>query len=912
MTTVQRSPFSQQRPANSASGTVVDCGQEPEFAHTEGRRDAEPLPEQEWAASTARPSSTPALTTPASKSTVSAAAMKRGMTSAREVTSNEIAATTDAPSRAAASAATCAHCQLPVPRGLLRPGSTSQFCCSGCETAWSLIHDHHLDNYYSMREAWNSRPTPVTAVADTYEEFDHPVYQQRHVTVLRDDCHEVHWLLDGLHCAACVWLLEQLPSWTSGLHEVRVSLWQHTATVRWNPQEQTLSTIARRCATLGYAPRPATQESRREQTRRENRRQLIQLAIAGACAGNVMLLALALYAGQMSGMAAEQLHLLRGFSALVGAVSLLGPGATFYRGAMRAIRQRSPHMDIALTLGLVAGGAMGVVNTIRGAGEIYFDSLCMLIFVLLIGRYLQFRQQRSAADRLSVLQSLVPRTASRLTAVNTVEVVPSDALVVGDRVVVAAGGVLPADGIVTEGESLLDQALLTGESAGVPIAVGSSVTGGATNLAAPVTIEVTAVGTESRVGRLAELVESAALRQSPIVELANRVSGVFFAVVLFVAMGTGLFWLSRGWELAVENTIALLIVACPCALGLATPLTIAVALGRAAKQAMLIRGGELFERLCRPGHIWLDKTGTITQGHLSLAGWHGDRSAQPIVRLLEANVIHPVAEALQRSLGPSPDTAPPVDANIVVEQHRVLPGLGVTGTVAGQQWVVGSLRCLAEHGVDVSAERQWPAHDGIGVRVYVSRNGQLIAAADLADQIRPDSLAAIQALQQRGWTVGILSGDRTEMVQRVGLQLGLPPESLRGDALPETKLQVVESSRADRPVMMVGDGVNDAAALAAADVGVAVHGGAEASLNAAAVYLARPGLSQVVDLIDGSRRTLGAIRAGLVLSLLYNTTAVTLAAMGAITPLLAAVLMPLSSLSVTTLAFRQRTFGVHS
>ena len=803
----------------------------------------------------------------------------------------------------------CAHCALPVPPGLIAVERDRQFCCHGCEAAYELIHGTDLAGYYAICEQLDTHPPQAVELSDSCEEFDHPAFIERHVRMLPDGRCEARLLVDGIHCAACVWLLEKLPRLLPGVVSARVDLARRVARVQWDADAVSLSTIARRLRSLGYAARPAGGDAESDGFHQANRRQLVQLAIAGACAGNAMLLAVAMYAGWFSGIADDHSRLLRLASAVLGTVSLLGPGATFYRGAWNALRTRTPHMDISLSLGLAAGGLMGLVNTWRGTGEIYFDSLCMLVFVLLTGRYMQFRQQRRAAERVAVLRGLVPCIASRINGEGRVERVPVEALVVGDLVEVRVGDALPADGTVVSGTTQLDESLLTGESAGVRVADGDSAPAGAINLTAPIRLRVVSTGHETQVGRLSALVEAASLSRTPLVELANRASGVFLIVVLVVAAVTLVAWWPTGVDQAVDHTIALLIVACPCALGLATPLTIAVASGQAARRGILIRSGDVFELLSRRGTIWLDKTGTLTTGDLSLRSFHGDRSVAPFVRTLEEGIAHPVARSLARTLGRLTARDGLSEPSPLPDEFQYFPGLGVAGRFGDMRIECGSRRWLESRGADMTAVELWLADSpAAATTIHVSRDGRVVATFLLGDAPRDEARDTVTALREAGWRVGMLSGDQADIAKAVARDVGIELSRVIAGVLPEEKLEVIRRTSETEQVVMVGDGVNDAAALAAADVGIAVQGGAEASLRAAKVYLTQPGLGSLTELLAGSDRSMHAIRRGLALSFAYNITAVTLAACGMVTPLLAAVLMPLSSLSVIALATMQRAF----
>ena len=801
----------------------------------------------------------------------------------------------------------CWHCATPVPASLLDANTESQFCCNGCRTAYSIIHDCGLDRYYSLRPNGEGSPTPNVRES-SYEEMDDPVFAALHVHSQADGTSSIRLFLQGVHCAACVWLVERLPTIVHGVEWVRLSLTRSTVEIRWQHDVVKLSTIAKTLESLGYPPHPLTDASKAKANRNEDRRQIARLAVAGACAGNNMLIAFALYAGAFTGMEANHLQLFRWVSATIGLISLAWPGSVFFRGAWSALRTRTTHLDIPLAIGLGAGGIAGLVNTIRGTGDIYFDSLSVLVFFLLVGRWIQFRQQRRAADSVTMLKSLTPRSARRVT-LSSVVTIPIEAIDEGDLLEVRVGEIIPADGELLVGRSTVDEAILTGESKGRRVESGSMVLAGSTNLSAPIQLRVTSVGDDARIGKLMQLVENASLVRAPIVALAHRISGYFVIVVTTLALTTAAYWYWNGSNAWLDHAIALLVVSCPCSLGLATPLAIAVAQGRAARQAILIKGGEVVERLAHPATIWLDKTGTITEGRMRLRRWHGHAELLPAVAAMEQLASHPIAQALVDAATDAPTR------DITIKEFSQTMGSGVSATVDGQSIIAGSRRFVEESGVTLSDQdlRQLDEliRDGL-TPVLIAVNGRLSAMAGVGDEVRAEAATAIGELTQRGWVVGILSGDDKTIVEQVAQQVGIPKDLARGGLLPEDKLRCVQDAAQAGTVVMVGDGVNDSAALAAATVGVAVKGGAEASLHAAQVYLAGGSLDMLVQLVDGSRRTMRVIHRNFAVSLGYNAIAIGLAMAGMINPLVAALLMPTSSLLVVAFSVMSSTFRSES
>jgi Cu2+-exporting ATPase len=709
--------------------------------------------------------------------------------------------------------------------------------------------------------------------------------------------------LEGVHCVACVWLIEKLPELEAGVLEARLDLGRSLVRVTWSEQAIPLSRVARALDRLGYVPHPAKGAGARDARRREDRAFLSRIAIAGALSGNAMLLAGAMYFGIFSGMEREFEQLFRWLSMGLAATSLAWPGRVFFRGAMVALRTRTRHLDLPIAIGLLAGMAISVVNTLRGSGEIYFDTISTLTFLLLCGRWIQHRQQRSATDAVELLYSLTPARA-RLWEAGITREAPIDAVAAGAIVEVRAEESFPADGEIIEGATSVDQSILTGESLPVAVGVGQRVSAGSVNLSERVLVRVEAAGAETRVGRLMRLVEESALRRAPIVTAADKVAGWFVGAVIALAAITLGVWLLIAPGEAVGHALALLIITCPCALGMATPLAVTAAIGRAARRGIMIKGGEVLERLTEPGTMLLDKTGTITEGRQRLVHWEGDESVKPAVAALEARSSHPVARALAEALGAS---------SLAVSDVEQRQGEGISGVVAGERIDVGSAAYVLDqlgcgHGA-WARDAVSAAAEAANTPIVVARSGRVVAVAALGDGIRSDARRAIEMLRRDGWSVRILSGDEPRVVRAVAARLGIDASDAIGGASPEDKIGAVEEALARGPVVMVGDGVNDAAALARATVGVAVSGGAEASLAAADVYMRLAGLLPIVELCRGSRRAVRTIHTNLGVSLAYNALAVGITMLGLVNALTAAVIMPLSGLTVLTIALRARTFG---
>jgi len=796
----------------------------------------------------------------------------------------------------------CDHCGLPVPAGLVDSNADHQFCCSGCRVAYDVIHGAGLEGYYDLKDRIDAPELAALGRGTAYEEFDDPAFAELYCRRRKDGMTTVELYLEGVHCAACVWLVEKVPLVIPGVAECRLDVGRSLATVIWDSGMTALSSIARFLDSIGYPPHPFHGVEARDMERREDRALLIRIAVAGAIAGNVMLLAFALYGGYFHGISPTFRSLFRWVSLGLTLPSVLWCAQVFYRGAWGALKTRTLHMDVPISIGILAAFGWGVVNTIRDNGEVYFDSVTVLIFFLLVGRWVQRRQQRRAARATELLFSLAPSTA-RVVETGGIREVPAAALQPGMIVELRAGETAPADGVVLTGESTMDLSLLTGESRPAAVRAGDPIHAGTTSLSGRLEVEIRSAGADTRLGRILRLVEEGAQRRAPVVLLADRISGWFVLTVLSLALVTVAIWLRIDPTQAVDNAVALLIVSCPCALGLATPLAVSAAVGHAARAGILIKGGDALESLARPARMILDKTGTLTEGRLAVVWWHGSEAVRQVVAAAESHSTHPVAIALSDGV----DTTD-VPVSTEVEQH---PGRGLTARVDQRDLLVGSPAFaeerLGEFSDVVTSQIKTAIDEGL-TPIVVSLDREIEAVAALGDPVRADTADALEAIRARGWQIEVLSGDHPGTVRALLQRLRLDPSSGRGGAVPEDKVERVRQTAEQGPVVMVGDGVNDAAALAAATVGVGVHGGAEAALAAADVYLGEPGLAPLVRLLDGSERTLGVIRRNLVFSLGYNAVAVTLAMLGLMHPLVAAILMPASSITVVVSSYRAKTF----
>lgn len=810
----------------------------------------------------------------------------------------------------------CAHCGLPVPAALVRDREAEQFCCQGCRQVRALVQEWGFEQYYQLIDRQQAPPAPARVSGRSFEDFDDERQQGDATEAVDADRRRTRLYLEGVHCAACVWLVEKLPAVLPGVDEVRLNYGSAVADVIWRPGRTRLSTIARALDRLGYTPHVHRASRVQEARRIEDRALLARVGVAAAGAMNLMFVSGALYAGEHSGMASAYEGFFRWLSVII-AVPVLGYSAQpFFHTALAGLRAHVVHIDLPIAVAIAIAAAASTWNAMWGSGPIWFDSLAMLVAALLGARQLQRGAQRLALERADSLRGVAFLEFARRIdgrAVNaTVVEVPLAALVPGDLVEVRSGELVPVDGVVVSGASSLDNAVLTGEAVALPVATGDAVNAGATNLGARLIVRVDATGTRTRVGALLALVQDAAARRPAVLQISDVLARRFVFVLLTVAAATLVItWSQLGPDAAFTRVVALLVVSCPCALGLAVPLAMSVALMRAARAGIFIKNPDALERLRHVDVVLLDKTGTLTEGHARIASWHGEGFVRELASALEAQSAHVVARAFT--------TSPfrPLYAVRSVTQVVEAPGQGIAGVVDGHHVRVGNRGFIESAGTIMALRREQVAVSLVAEGfspVFVSVDGQVAGVAGIGDTLRADAIATVAALQQRGLRVRILSGDHPDIVGRVAAQLGIAQDDAIGGLTPEGKRDIVAGlvTGVGRTgaVMMVGDGVNDAAALALADVGIAVDGGLGATIIAADIVLTREGVAPLLDVLDGAHRLRSVIRRNLAFSLLYNIGASSLALAGLVGPLLAAVLMPVSSLTVVLSSALTRTFVV--
>ena len=789
----------------------------------------------------------------------------------------------------------CYHCALPVPSGsrftAVVLGEAREFCCPGCQAVAEAIVAGGLESYYQHRSEASANPEALPVqLTDELALYDRADVQQPFVRH-EGELAETTLLMEGISCAACGWLIEKHLRTLPAVAEARLNLSNHRLHVRWADAQLPLSQILAELRHIGYAAHPYQADRASEQLASENRLALRQLGVAGLLWFQAMMATMATWPEFNIDLSPELHTILRWVALFLTTPIVFYSCAPFFKGAMRDLRTRHLTMDVSVSLAICSAYIAGIWTSITGVGELYFDAVGMFALFLLAGRYLERRARERTAAATAQLVNLLPASCLRLDADGQSERILLTELRLGDRVLVQPGSILPADGKILDGQSSIDESLLTGEYLPQPRMSGDAVTAGTLNVEGALTVEVLALGQDTRLSAIVRLLDRAQAEKPRLAEIADRAAQWFLLLSLIAAAAIGLLW----WELdssrAFWIVLAMLVATCPCALSLATPTALTAATGTLHKLGLLLTRGHVLEGLNQIDTVIFDKTGTLTEGRLVLRSIRplGTLSSDQCLSLaaaLENRSEHPIARAFGR-------------APLAAEDVHSTPGLGLEGRVGTQRLRIGQ----AEFVCALSGSPLPAMPDEPGQWLLLGDDSAALAWFVLDDRLRDDAPALLAACKARGWRTLLLSGDSSPMVASVAAELGI--DDARGGLRPDDKLRVLQQLHQEgRKVLMLGDGVNDVPVLAAADISVAMGSATDLAKTSADAVLLSNRLDALVHAFTLARRTRRVIIENLLWAALYNGLMLPFAALGWITPVWAAVGMSISSLTVVLNALR--------
>ncbi len=837
----------------------------------------------------------------------------------------------------------CVHCLLPVSeKEAVYDGSAPEskvFCCHACRAIYSMITEEGLGEFYRRRD-WKSPGIPETLRGKELSRSELPAQELEALEPFirgEGNLKEADLMLDGIRCASCVWLNEKVLERTDGVVSARVNFATHRALVKWDSTQTTLGRVIARTRSIGYLARPYTRAAHEEILKKQNYDLLVRLGAAFFFSMQLMMLSFGLYAGFFQGIDPGSKRWLELAAFIVCTPVLFYSGRPFLAGAFRGIRNRTLNMDALVSFGAFSAYLLSIHHMLTG-GEVYFDTAAMIITLVLLGRFLENSAKRKASEAVERLLALQPQDA-RVVRGQERAMISINAVKKEDLIEIRPGEKVPLDGVVVEGLSETNEALVTGESRPVEKSSGSEVIGGSMNGLGRLIIRITRTAPDSTIAQIARLVENAQASAAPIQRIADRVSAYFIPFVLSVAAATFFYWSHRpeagSYSTAMLNAVSVLVIACPCALGLATPVAILAGTGSAARRGILIKGGDVIERMHKVDTVIMDKTGTLTTGKMSVvevraveqADRVGVRNGNTVASVqkseLQNNKLKTQNSKLETVLfAASAEQGSEHLLGAAIVQHtkekgitlreskgfKTLPGQGVTAMVKGARVLVGKKSLLEHEGVriapDIAAAAGALERSGRTV-VFVSKDRELLGIIALMDSPKPDAGSTVNGLKRMGTGVVMITGDNETTARAIAADAGI--DRVLSGVLPSGKADEVRRLRSKGDVIaMVGDGINDAPALAAADVGIAMSAGSDIAIESADVVLLRSGLMGVVEALELSRRTYRVIKQNLFWAFFYNVAALPLAVSGVLSPIVAAAAMAVSSVTVVTNSLRLR------
>ena len=813
----------------------------------------------------------------------------------------------------------CFHCGLSLPMlGIISAdiaNQEQQFCCSGCAQVCEIIHASGLKSFYDNAPSDRQWATPEQAPEDAAV-FDHIEIQADFVRQRADGDYQADLLIEGIHCPACVWLIEHTLRQIPAVTHAEVNYTHHRLRLHWQADGMALSEAILAIGRVGYRALPYEEDMQQRKNKERKQDLMFRMAFAGFVFANVMTAAVCLYAGDFFGIEDKYRAIFQWYSMVLTFAGITYSGRSFFSSAWQAVKNKNLNMDVPISLGITASFVWSSIITIAppaGAElHVYFDSVTMFIFLILVGRFLESSAREIAGSATRHLLGLLPRSAIRLDNDGNEQLIPLRSVQQGDVLRIKPGDRMPVDGEVVDGNSDVDEAMISGESHPVSKHIGSRVIGGTLNISGSLHVRATDLGHQSVLSQIVELVEQAQSSKVKIQRLADRIVPWFVGVVLLLAAATLAYW---SWQASIDPNIdiafaimaaiTVLIITCPCALGLATPMAIAIGAGLGGKLGILIKRGSALEQLADIDHVVFDKTGTLTEGRINVLHAEAlmDTAVETtqlwsVVRTLEQASEHALANAIAQHLADYPLRHDLTD-------FINTPGRGVQGMMDNKTWQIGSLGWLQTQQIHVPTDsaNAMQQQEKLGRTIVVIFNfKQLLGWLALGDELRQESASVVQNLIAAGKGTTLLTGDRAAPAHAIAAQLFPNSDSqsidIIAEVLPGDKAeQIKHLQQQGLSVAMIGDGINDAPALTQANIGIAMGQATDVSAQAADLVLLG-GLDRLPVAMRLSQQTMRTIKQNLALSLGYNVLAVPLAMAGMIHPLFAAIAMPASSLLV--------------
>ncbi len=785
----------------------------------------------------------------------------------------------------------CTHCHLEFDESVMitekeESGEVHHFCCKGCQGIFHLLRDEGLDSFYDKLGRQSLEPPKQRD--DDLHKFDLEGFRKKYILERPDGLNEIYMIIEGIHCSACVWLNEKVLHQTDGIVEATINYTTNKAHIVWDPKEVKLSKIVEKIRSIGYNAYPYDPKLQEERANRARRDYYARLLVAIFATMNIMWIAVAKYTGMFTGMREDVKMVLSVAEWILATPTLFSSGWIFYRGAWYGFKNRFVNMDTLVATGSSLAYFYSIWAMVTGHGEVYFDSVTMIITFVLTGKYLEVLSKKRAADTMDTLSNALP---TEVTVIEGGEkaLIPVEEVKPGDIIEVRPGEKAAIDGVVVSGEGSFDESSLTGESEPIYKRPGDEIVSGTVAIDGVVRYEATKDFATSTLATLVGLLEESLTKKPKIEQLANEISGYFSTTILTIALLTfvGWYWLSGGFEHALVVAISVIVIACPCALGLATPVATLIGINLAARRGVLFKEAAFIETMAKCDTLVLDKTGTVTEGKPHVVSYKEYASYDPsLLYSLVKSSIHPVSRGIEKYLQEHYDNLETLE----LEQVKQIQARGITAKFGSHRLLGGNAKMMREFGLEADEQSEFTLF-------YFAIDDRLAARFELRDLPKEGAKEAIEDIRRLGIEVLMLTGDNEKAAARVAEEAGIP--RYKANLLPDEKAKQIDILHVEgHRVVMAGDGINDALALSKSDIAIAMGSGSDVALEVSDVVLLDDRITSLRDAFLISRRTFKFVKQNLALSILYNTITIPLAIAGYVIPLVAALSMSLSSLIV--------------
>ena len=779
----------------------------------------------------------------------------------------------------------CTHCNLSFSEDVMIVDGENYFCCKGCQGVYHLLNAEGLDSFYD--KLGDTKLQPANQIDVDLEKFDLEGFKKKYIKVNQDELYEINLIIEGIHCSACVWLNEKVLHKTDGIIEATINYTNNKAKVVWEPDTIKLSKIIETIRSIGYNAYPYDPSLQEERAVKNRKAYYSRILVAVFGSMNIMWIAIAQYAGYFTGIKQEFKNILNIAEFVLATPVLFYSGWIFFRGAYYGFKNRIANMDTLVSSGAILAYIYSIYAMVTQTGEVYFDSVVMIITFVLVGKYLEVLSKKHAVD---TLDSIMGSTPTEVTIVknNEKSLVSIENVQLDDVIELKPGEKVVIDGKLTSGEGSFDESSLTGENEPLLKTKGDEILSGSICLDSVIHYKATKDASSSLLYSIVSLLEESITKKPYIERLADRVSGYFSTIILLIAVATFIFWWSYGgvFETALIISISVIVIACPCALGLATPMATLIGIAMAAKNNILFKEAGYLETMAKSDILALDKTGTITEGKPSVVNEtiYKEYNKELLYALVDTS-NHPVSKGIKNYLEEDKKIE-----KLNLEDIKTIQAKGIRAKYKNQILLGGNALFLSEYNI---SSKQDSEH----TLFYFAIDDEVVSKFELSDTIREGAKEAIANIKSLGVEVVMLTGDHEMSAKRVAKEVGI--SEIHSRLMPADKASFIEKKQKDGKVtVMVGDGINDAIALAQSNIAIAMGNGTDVAISVSDVVLMDEKPKSIYKAYILSKRSYRAIKENLALSLIYNSITIPLAVMGYVTPLVAALSMSLSSLIV--------------